>query len=65
MRTVQLFNFVYEKIGQTTLESDYPGDPPVLIWRGRVFEAAGIYGEPSYVESKHLDLPDDAVTEVL
>jgi hypothetical protein len=62
MRTVQLVNFQENKIiGQTALESDYPSDPPVLIWRGRIFVAAPSYGEQSYVESKHLDLSDGAV----
>jgi len=50
------------QIGTATLESDFPGDPQVLIWKGRTFVPGEFYGQEGYDEARHVELPDDAVS---
>ena len=50
------------QIGITILESDFPADPQVLIWKGRTFVPGALYGQEGYNEASHVELQADAVT---
>jgi hypothetical protein len=50
------------QIGTAILESDFPGSPRVLIWKGRTFISGALYGQEGYNEMSHVKLADDAVS---
>ena len=50
------------QIGIAILESDFPGDPKVLIWMGRTFVPGEFYGQEGYNEATHVELANDAVS---
>jgi hypothetical protein len=52
----------FTQIGTVILESDFPADPQVLIWKGRTFVPGEFYGQEGYNEATHVELPDDTVS---
>jgi hypothetical protein len=50
------------QIGTVILESDFPAEPQVLIWRGRTFIPGAFYGQEGYNEATHVELADDLVS---
>jgi hypothetical protein len=68
-RMVTLFDDENEAVGNAILKSDDPGEPPVLLWRGRTFVYGGVsFDEPapgdyeSYLQKETYTLPPSAVS---
>lgn len=68
MRQVTLCDDQDNAIGNVVLPSDYPSDPGVVTWKGKIFVAGSISFSPapgayeSYVQSESLEIPVHAVS---
>ena len=66
-RLITLTNNQFQAIGNTTLPSEYPADPPVVFWKGKVYVTTGGGGwtmspgnYEAYSENATITLKDDA-----
>ena len=55
-RTVQLVSSDQSVVfGTTVLQSNFPADPPIIIWNGRTFIGSSGYSQiDSYIENPHV-----------
>lgn len=64
-RTVQLVsNDQTVVFGTTVLHSEFPADPPIIIWNGDTYIGSAGYGQiDSYIKNDHVVITDDDVVK--